>query len=83
MKPITYFIKTLSYKSCACPLRHTVDFTSLHKNHPGLLTAMMTAPDLSHRDLAFRILISGVSKGGKRVKELSNRLNTERIPTEQ
>lgn len=29
--------------------------TSLHKNHPGRRTAMTTAPDFSHRDLALNV----------------------------
>ena len=34
--------------------------SSLHKNHPGRRTAMITAPDLSHRDLALKVFISPV-----------------------
>lgn len=45
--------------------RDTDTITSLHKNHPGLRTAMMTAPDLSHRDLAVTIC---VSEGTNRAK---------------
>lgn len=78
---------TLSHdKSCDCPLRHWAscnDITSLHRNHPGLLTAMMTAPDLSHRDPAFTLLISEGGNEAKGVKVLSNRLNAEHIPTKQ
>lgn len=32
-----------------CSFTETFDVTSLHKNHPGLLTAMTTAPFVSHR----------------------------------
>lgn len=50
--------------------------TSLHRNHPGLLTAMITAPELFHRLLAFTVCFSGVmKKWGKRVKNSEQQLN--------
>lgn len=33
-------------------------FTSLHKNHPGRRTAMITAPDVSQSVFAFKALSS-------------------------
>lgn len=72
-----------------CPFHETSDFiviiselwlceliTSLHRNHPGLLTAMMTAPEVFHRLLAFTVCFSGVrKKWGKRVKNSEQQLN--------
>lgn len=39
--------------------------TSLHKNHPGRRTAMTTAPDFSHRDLALKVFVSMQMLGKK------------------
>lgn len=55
----THYTKVFSHsKTCDRPLRCCPALTSLHKNHPGRRTAMTTAPDFSHRDLAFRVLVS-------------------------